>query len=82
VSAVELTCRELVELLTDWLERALPEADRARVDAHLDGCADCRAHLGQMLVVIALTERLGEEPEDHPGEWVDRSPGRAGASGT
>ena len=33
-----LTCRELVELVTDYLEGALPESERARFEAHIAGC--------------------------------------------
>ena len=33
----ELTCQELVELVTDYLEGALPAAERARFEAHLAG---------------------------------------------
>ena len=31
----EMSCKELVELVTDYLEGALPPEDRARFDAHL-----------------------------------------------
>ena len=59
--APPLTCRELVELVTDYLEDALPEPDRARFDAHISGCDGCTTYLAQMRRTIALTGRLGED---------------------
>jgi anti-sigma factor RsiW len=44
----ELTCQELVELVTDYLEGALSSDDRHRFEAHLDGCGGCRAYLVPM----------------------------------
>jgi predicted anti-sigma-YlaC factor YlaD len=44
----ELTCQELVELVTDYLEGALSSDDQHRFEAHLDGCGGCRAYLEQM----------------------------------
>ena len=34
----ELSCRELVELITDYLERSLTPADDARFEDHIKGC--------------------------------------------
>lgn len=53
-----LTCRELVELVTDYLEGALPAGEVARFDAHLALCAGCRAYVEQMRETIALTGSL------------------------
>ena len=36
-----LTCAQVVELVTDYLEGGLSEADRARFEAHLSGCDGC-----------------------------------------
>ena len=36
-----LSCRALVELVTDYLEGALPDATRLRFEEHLAACADC-----------------------------------------
>jgi anti-sigma factor RsiW len=57
----ELTCQELVELVTDYLEGALSPAERARFDAHLAGCTGCRRYLEQMRQTIATLPRLTEE---------------------
>jgi anti-sigma factor RsiW len=61
MSAAELTCRELVELVTDYLEGRMPPAERGRVDDHLGGCPGCRAYLEQMRQTIRATGRLSEE---------------------
>jgi len=56
-----LSCQELVELLTEYLEGALPPRRQRAVAAHLVKCADCAAYLEQMSVTIALTGRLRED---------------------
>jgi anti-sigma factor RsiW len=56
-----ITCRELVELVTDYLEGALPDADRARFEAHLEACDGCRTYLEQLRLVIEAGGQLGEE---------------------
>jgi anti-sigma factor RsiW len=45
-----MTCRQVVQLLTDYLDGALTAADRARVEDHLAGCAACTAFLAQLRV--------------------------------
>jgi anti-sigma factor RsiW len=56
-----LSCQELVELVTDYLEDALVPRRRRAVEAHLAACADCTAYLEQMRITIALTGQLREE---------------------
>lgn len=56
-----LSCRELVEIITDYLEGALPEGDRARFEAHLATCEGCRTYLEQMRLTIQVVGRLTEE---------------------
>ena len=58
--AAELTCKELVELVTDYFEDALPAAERARVDEHLAGCPFCRIYLEQMRATVRSLGRLSE----------------------
>jgi len=55
-----LTCKELVELVTEYLEETLPESERARFEQHLDRCDGCTRYLLQMRRTIALTGRLTE----------------------
>jgi predicted anti-sigma-YlaC factor YlaD len=57
----ELTCQELVELVTDYLDGALPPEARARFDEHLGECPGCRDYLEQMRVTVRLSGRLAEE---------------------
>jgi anti-sigma factor RsiW len=62
----ELTCQELVELVTDYFEGALPVAERARFDAHLAECEGCRLHLDQVRTAIRLvhsSDELAGRPE-------------------
>jgi anti-sigma factor RsiW len=56
----ELSCSELVELVTDYLEGALSEHDRARFDAHLTECGGCTRYVEQFRTTIALTGALRE----------------------
>jgi anti-sigma factor RsiW len=62
VSIEQLSCQELVELVTDYLEGALPQDDRARFDEHVDGCTGCREYLAQMRTTIEVTGAL--QPAD------------------
>ena len=56
--AQRLTCREIVELLTDYLERSLPPRQLARVEEHLATCVGCRAYLDQLRTTIGVLRRL------------------------
>ena len=58
----QLSCQELVELVTDYFEGALPAEDRARFEAHIGGCDGCVAYVEQMRTTIELMGRL--EPDD------------------
>jgi anti-sigma factor RsiW len=57
----ELTCQELVELVTDYLEQALPQPERTRFEAHLAGCRGCRTYVEQMRQTIQAVGTLTEE---------------------
>jgi anti-sigma factor RsiW len=57
----EITCQELVELVTEYLEGTLPGRDRARFEGHLDGCPYCTTYLDQMRITIRTLGRLPEE---------------------
>jgi anti-sigma factor RsiW len=60
-TAGEMTCRELVGLITDYFEGILPEADRRRFEDHLGKCEYCANYLEQMRATIGA---LGELPEE------------------
>ena len=54
----ELTCRELAELVTDYLEGALADAERARFDGHIGVCDGCANHLDQMRVTVTVVGQI------------------------
>ncbi len=57
----ELSCQELVELVTDYLENALPPAERVRFEEHLIACPGCQTYLEQMRQTIDVLGRVTEE---------------------
>jgi anti-sigma factor RsiW len=59
--SVELTCQELVEIVTQYLEGSMPAGERLRFDEHLAVCPGCTAYLDQMRQTIRLTGRLVED---------------------
>jgi anti-sigma factor RsiW len=81
-----LTCRELVELVSDYLEEELPRAERSRFEAHMAGCEHCAAYLRQMRETLHLLGELTDEamsPEAEAGlrrAFRDWQTGAAGHS--
>lgn len=65
-----MNCHETRERLSDLLEEALPEPERALVRAHLDGCPDCRRELDRLKATVSLLSRV-ERPRAPIG-FVDR----------
>jgi anti-sigma factor RsiW len=61
MSTAELTCKELVEIVTDYLEDRLPPAERQRFEQHLVACDGCANYLDQMRQTIRIVGRLSEE---------------------
>jgi anti-sigma factor RsiW len=57
----DLSCKEIVELVTDYLEGKLSRRDRKRFERHLAACDGCTAYLEQMRRTIATTRALTEE---------------------
>lgn len=53
-----LTCRQVVELVTDYFENALTSAERRRFDGHIAACAGCSAYLDQLRAVHESVGRL------------------------
>lgn len=66
----ELTCAQLVELVTDYLEGRLPADQRQRFDEHVAVCEGCAAYLEQMRATIATAGRLRDS--DIPPELQQR----------
>jgi anti-sigma factor (TIGR02949 family) len=61
VSREDVTCKEVVEIVSDYLEGALSPEDRARFEAHLETCEGCTSYVEQMRETISLTGMLTEE---------------------
>ena len=59
-----LVCREFVELVTDYLEGALPETERGRFEAHLAECDGCTGYLEDMRRLVGTLHRVPEPPPD------------------
>jgi anti-sigma factor RsiW len=56
----DLACIEEVELITDYLEGALPAGDRRRLEAHLETCPGCTEYLAQMRTIAGSLGGLRE----------------------
>ncbi len=61
-----MTCREVVELMTEYLEGSLSAADRARFEQHISGCDGCTAYLAQLRMARMLMGRSAIEPVPEP----------------
>jgi anti-sigma factor RsiW len=57
----ELTCKELVEVVTDYLEGRMPAERRLLFEEHVAFCSWCETYLEQMRETIRLTGLLREE---------------------
>jgi anti-sigma factor RsiW len=54
----QLSCQELVELVTSYFEGALSADERAGFEHHIEGCTGCHEYVRQMRTTIELTGRL------------------------
>jgi len=81
----EMSCREVVELVNDYLEDGMPLVERIRFERHLDDCPHCVVYLEQMRATVAAVGRLDEEGLDAPARdalvlaFRDWARGAAGA---
>ena len=57
-NAIELVCREVVELVTEYLGGTLPGRDRDRFERHLVTCPPCTAYLAQVRTTLELAAEL------------------------
>jgi len=57
-STRSITCKELTEVLTDYLEGTMPSEDRAVLEAHLVLCEGCATYVEQMRQVIRTVHAL------------------------
>jgi anti-sigma factor RsiW len=68
--AEHMTCQEVVELVTDYLERALPPEEASLFEQHINFCDGCIVYVEQMRATAAAVGRVREE--DVPPEAKDR----------
>lgn len=54
----DVLCRDVVELLTDYLEGALSSDERERLERHIASCPGCEGYLDHLRTAIALTGRI------------------------
>lgn len=59
-----LACRQVVALLTDYLEDALSKGERRRLERHLAGCPHCREYLEQLRVTIRAAGEIDADEID------------------
>lgn len=65
-----MTCAELVELVTDYLEGDLDEQTARRFEEHLALCPGCQTYVEQIQQVIRTAGQVGEDdlsPEARSG---------------
>lgn len=62
----QMSCAEVVALVTDYLEGRLSWRERRRFQRHLSGCDGCTGYLAQMKQVIATLGHLPEEAIPQP----------------
>ena len=65
-SVVDLMCKEVVELVTEYLSRAMAPEERVRMEQHLLTCPPCTAHVAQLRTTMELTHGLSRGDEDAP----------------
>jgi anti-sigma factor RsiW len=57
----ELTCQEIVELVTDYLEDTMDAGIRGAFEAHLAGCDGCEHYLEQLEATIRLAGSIAPD---------------------
>ena len=57
-----MNCRQVVELMTDYLEGNLNARDRGRFEEHIAGCDGCRAYLAQLRTTRDVVGKMADEP--------------------
>lgn len=65
-----VTCQEIVELVTEYLEQALDSETAELFEEHINFCDGCEAYLVQMRTTIATVADV--EPEAPPATTQQR----------
>jgi hypothetical protein len=58
---MSVTCREMVELVTDYLDGALPEHEARSFEEHIEDCHVCGRYLEQMKITLRTVGRISGE---------------------
>jgi anti-sigma factor RsiW len=58
---IPIRCLEMVEIVTDWMEGALPEGERADIEEHLAICPHCVDYVAQMRTTTRVIGRLVDD---------------------
>lgn len=58
-----MTCRELVEFLSDYLSNDLPVVEKAAFEEHLLACDACSRYLDGFAAMVDLTREAFDDPE-------------------
>ena len=56
-----LVCKEVVELITDYLEGVLLSEKRAQLEEHVADCPGCRNYLQQVRLTIGMLHTVAQE---------------------
>ena len=67
---IEVTCQQLVELVTEYFEGTLEARTLSQVEEHLVMCDWCVTYVEQMRATIGSLRELGEEPSPEPPDSV------------
>ena len=68
--ADHVTCQEVVELVSDYLDQALPPEEASLFEQHVNFCDGCDWYLDQMRSTVGTVGRLGEQ--DVPDETREK----------
>ena len=62
----EISCKELVDMVSGYLEETLSDGERAQFEQHLVECGYCNAYVQQMHLTVTLTRKLSESEVNKP----------------
>lgn len=57
----DITCRQVVALVTAYLDGRLPRSDHELFEAHLAECDGCTEHVRQIRATVALTGQVADD---------------------
>ena len=56
----EIECRQIADLLGDYLDGSLPRHTRERINVHIGGCSPCVAFINTYRGTIDAVRKLGD----------------------